>query len=735
MIEANQPQDALPHGFMLANQTVLQRVGVDPRLGDRYTAFFGTTNRVYDVTIATGPGATAALREFEALLACVSRFRHPCLIPYFACGIHAGIAWIRSEHTEGAPDWVTASAPPAAKDAATEDGDVVCFPTLRALLDATGGSLAAKDRNVIIGDLAEVTAYLHDHEGHVGVIDSDTICLDKTFRHSSLMARFRYYAWPEATTPARQDEDLRQLAALIVTLVEASEGARPGRLGRALSRLAESLLAGEVALDARAFYEAVCQALEAGGDFHKPRTEKRRPTYAADGSVMEPLVLPQTPVPTSGGGSARRHRSAHHRHRSKPRSRRLDANSATGQMVAAVLRMTFLFLGIAGVGLGVYFAMRMIERRRQADIMLTGPRRYSAITIIEDEAERAAQDAFPADIRQYTPEQLKQASAFGNALATARLAVLTLAADPADSAAHAEAEAILSPHRSRLEVAALTDPEAAYWQGYVRLLGIGGRVDAEEAMALLERAVAGGYVDARILLGDWLASRSPERRAEDDRQALQVWRAAYDRPSKWTSTHFDAIARIIHFVRDARGFRPDDADLGSLVVHAASAGHPDAMLLAAELHEKGVLLEKNPSLALGWLRRLSANATLRDGLRAEVQHRMAGMFLQGRGTPASASAARIWYERAARLGHRPAMLALVALCETGQGAEGGKPSPEEARYWRKQAESAVDAAPIPRPCRLLPGAAPVPTPPASPDEPRTLNHEPETPVNDDRVSL
>ena len=80
--------------------------------------------------------------------------------------------------------------------------------------------------------------------------------------------------------------------------------------------------------------------------------------------------------------------------------------------------------------------------------------------------------------------------------------------------------------------------------------------------------------------------------------------------------------------------------------------------------------------------------------------------------PASASAARIWYERAAKLGNVKAMLSLAALCDSGVGAEGGRRTPDEARYWRDKAAATKPPsppAPVARFTReMLPPAAAAP---------------------------
>lgn len=686
----------LPHGLMLANQTVQKPYAKDP-LGDRYTVLFGTTNRTYNVNVSYGADAPFTLADYEAHLTRTSALRHPCLIGYFACGENEDVVWIRSEHADGVPDWVTTSVTPDGLPAEGQSDEDVHFPTLRALMDGAGEQISQKDRNLIIGDLAEAIAYLHEHDSYAGVLTPETIFLEKAPKRSELIARLRFYAWPETTTPQHQWDDLRQAGELILLLLSASQPTRLSRLDKALVAFAKNLLASDSVIDGQTFYETVCDILEEHGDFHKPRTEKRVPSYAADGSELQPFAVPNKIEAAKKEGS-KRHHSPRRRHRNKSKSRHFDSNSATGQMVSAVFRGLLIFAGIVGVGFGVYYSMRYSDERRRENTRISSSMRYSAISIIEDEEEQTKVAQLPADIRDYTPEQLQLASGQGNAIATARLAILTLSENPTDAEVQAEAASILSPHMSRLEIIAANDPIAAYWCAYVQLLGIDASADSDQAVARLNQAIAGGMSDAHILLGDWLAKRAPKGSPENDRQAMQHWRTAYGRPTKWTSTHLDAIARIIVFIRSNRGYKLDDAELGELIVHAATAGYLDAMLLVSECYDSGLLLEKNASTALSWLRRIIAHAGIKDAMRAETQRRMADMFAEGRGTPPSLSAARIWYERAAKLGNRQAMLTLAEFCETGRGHEGDKRSPEEARYWRNQAESA----PLPPPSDTLP---------------------------------
>ncbi|MGI5869174.1 MAG: tetratricopeptide repeat protein [Kiritimatiellia bacterium] len=693
-------------GAILGKHGIRQFMCTDPVLGDRYAVVFGTTNRIYDINVASGEPGTATLQDYGALVKTTATLRHPCLFSYFACGENDGIAWIRSEHSDGAPDWVTESVPPPPEkpsEETDEDAPDVYFPTLGSLLEflaSTGNRLAAKDRNLIIGDLTEALSHLHAHGCVAEEISADTVFLDRPYRDSSLVARLRYYAFPETHATGTIARNLRQLGELIETLLAASDSTRNARLDNALAAIASELVAGRTYADGGALHEAVCDAFKNAREPRKDRLDKQQPPPPGETKTAA--------APTRPADAVRRRRST--RHRSKKRDyRAFNSTSSMGQIVGMALRIGLMFAGIVGVGVGVFFGMKHLENQSRSQARITSAERYSAITIIEDKSAEAALQGFPERIDDYSIEQLQTASEHGDPLATARLAIMTLLQDVRDPAARVHASQILDPQIEALKRLAQTDPAAAYWHGYVQLLGLDGPPDAPAAIASLERAIAQGHADAGILLGDWHAACGTGPKPENDRRALNCWRAAFGAPAQWTTTQFDAIERIIRFVREGRGFKNDDAALAKLLQNAAASGHAESVLLISELHEQGVLVEKNESSALSWLRQLASNDAVDPTLRAEVQRRMADKFAAGRGTPASAGAARIWYERSAKLGNVKAMLSLAALCDSGEGAQDGKPAPLEARYWRDKAATTVTPEP-PKPTtrfspEMLPSSA------------------------------
>ena len=93
--------------------------------------------------------------------------------------------------------------------------------------------------------------------------------------------------------------------------------------------------------------------------------------------------------------------------------------------------------------------------------------------------------------------------------------------------------------------------------------------------------------------------------------------------------------------------------------------------------------------ALDWLRRVNRSAASTPAVKAWAQTRMAARFARGVGTPASESAARVWYERAAMLGNGTAMRRWADYLESGKGDANGLGNPHAAAEWRAKAEEAA----------------------------------------------
>lgn len=688
-------------GSFLGKHGIRYRMGRDAYLGERYAVVFGTTNRLYDLNI------DEAGREafYRAVYEQVTKLKHPCLVPYFATGVTDGIAWIRSMHTDGVPDWVLKSFQRSKEEVAVGVGEGeetdLFFPTLASLLEQTGGWLEIRERLVILGDIGEALAYLHQ-QGHVaGSITEGSCFLDKTYRHSEIIAKIRYYGIP-GDIGEGVEQNLRDWGQLILNLVKgAAAGVTVAKVDAKLVELAERLLGGGYpnAVDA---YEDFCDSVAAVG---YRRSDRAAPVETEELSANETPTVAATVSGTVGTGvgepSTQRRRSSHrHRHHHQPKGRFLNADSNMGQMMLTIFRIMGMFVGIAVVGTAVYYGVRFFEEKNRIQQRITTMRRYSAITVLEDEEVESALSELPQWIELYTEEQLEVASKAGRVAATARWAQVTLMKGEPDAVtAREQAEAILAGQKDALAKEAKTDPITSYWYAYTQFLGLGDAIELKEIFDALTFSISQGNLDAGILYGDWYQVRHAKPTPEDDRLSMVRWRAAFGRPTRWTLTHLEAIERIVSFIRARRGFKADDEALVQLVEQAARAGYAPAVVLMSELHEQGFLVEQDESLALAWLRQIGTTQNINPEIRGEVQYRMAKKFEHGKGTPASKRAARIWYERAAKLEHREAMLALANLCERGEGTEHGASSADEARYWREKAAT-VEVKPAEKPVVL-----------------------------------
>ena len=67
---------AIVPGTLLGRHGIRQLAGRDPFLGDRYAVVFGTTNRVYDINVASGEPGAATLRDYAAIVEAILRMAH-----------------------------------------------------------------------------------------------------------------------------------------------------------------------------------------------------------------------------------------------------------------------------------------------------------------------------------------------------------------------------------------------------------------------------------------------------------------------------------------------------------------------------------------------------------------------------------------------------------------------------------------------------------------------------------
>ena len=298
-----------------------------------------------------------------------------------------------------------------------------------------------------------------------------------------------------------------------------------------------------------------------------------------------------------------------------------------------------------------------------------------------------------------------------NLVERVRLALETHdAADGIDAAAFEAAAARVAPALPALRKAAdADDPAAGLLLGRALLLGLGAPQDVPAGYQRILKASLDGFQEADLVFGDLLASdvRIPDLRAESrierDRRAVAAWRHAAGPDARPTPLVRNAADRIAPMLRSGRGIPPMNNDYPQWLGRLAAAGHVPSLVALAT---PGGFASDDPAEALKWLRILSRTAGADPALRAWAQFRMAGMFEHGEGTPASASAARKAYERAAEGGNGAAMIALADRLAKGKPADRAA-----AKAWRKRA---VEAEPVPE--------IPIPTvlvePPTSADGPR-----------------
>jgi|LSQX01.1.fsa_nt_gb hypothetical protein len=680
----------LPLGFKIGNQKVKSFISSDS-IGDRYSIFFGTTNRLYDINISRGGPFEFSYEDYENILKRCSSLDHPCLISYYACGDDDGIIWLRSEHVKGASFFETEIVEEVTESDGEEETEI-CFPTLAMLLKASNGKIAAKDGCIIIGDLIEAVAFLHANSAYAADINQKTIFLDTVRRHHTLIARLRFYNWPKKADAELIRKDLEQVGKLIELLVSEKGYGYGSQLKRNLLQLSSDMQASADGFTGADFLERSNLILKQGG---KPRVNRKKDDTVAS---PEPEVENKVPVRSESSHSKRRNKSRSsrqgsnvvRRRRSSSKSRKKNKyaslSTERGKQVLAVLVMLSLFILIVGIAFGVHAGLRYLEQRRHIMASLNQPGSYSSISIMEDEVDRVS-GSKRRSIEELTTSELLTAAAGGDCVAAARLCIEKMFKVPGDLNALLQARETLKPLSSELKARAEGESSAAYWRACAILTGV---LDDDSASAIenLEFAATLEHRLAMDALGDLLAANPERPDPVNDRRALSLWLKAEEKISNSSETELLAD-KIMFFVRQGRGFNKGDLTPIEFVRKIASAGNPKAALLLADVYEEGSLLEQSLPTTLSWLRNVAGNLNAPARLRSEAQRRMAEMFAGGRGTPPSQTAASTWYERAAELGDVKAMLALADILEKGDEGNGVRPEYAAAAEWRAKAGQAT----------------------------------------------
>ncbi|WP_084398547.1 peptidoglycan-binding protein [Henriciella aquimarina] len=119
----------------------------------------------------------------------------------------------------------------------------------------------------------------------------------------------------------------------------------------------------------------------------------------------------------------------------------------------------------------------------------------------------------------------------------------------------------------------------------------------------------------------------------------------------------------------------------SLVRKAAEAGEPAAQYRLAKLHEKGLGVPKDLSMARQWTERAA------QGGNVKAMHDLAVYYAEGEGGSQNYAAAVDWFRKAADYGLTDSQYNLAVLYQLGLGIS---PSQTEALYWYEVAHAQGD---------------------------------------------
>ena len=688
---------------------VVEILGADC-LGEAYETEYGNTRKCHTMHAAPAPlGENSRLKTFYGR---AGSLRHPCLIHYFAYGVDDGFEWLRSEPPTFAAAELTESERLAAAHFAETEKNAALegqhddafgaiepgFSTLQSLFDATGGAIAASDACLVAGDISEALQFLRENGFGSGPLSADAVMLDKVPREDEMIARLRFHAlegWEaDAEGLARTGAEF---AALLEKLAAAATGRRAEKIAAALADFAKKIAAAP----AEPFHGALCEMLAAADMGRMPRFDPKPAAAHHYGAGAESADAAS--ASRKGGGGVRRRKSR--RKAEAPQRPNGPPPSGFFKSIRFVLKASAVGVVVAAALFATSKTLAYFDWRDREEFLMSDPR-FTSITVADMATGRSyPANELPRNVMDFTPAQLELVAP-NNPVAATRLLVWQLENEP-DQTESIEALAnTIRRQAAQFNQMAPTDPAFAYWRGYAILLGINvdnGEAgdgsppdDADRGILWLKRASSRGFPAASILLGDWHASNFTPRTADNDRRAMEFWCEVFA-IGGWTSAHAAAIARINWFANNSRGVKAVDPEVGKIIVRASDANEFGAMLLAAKLYEQGFMLELDQGKSSAILRRLVAGSLadhLPVPLLAEARYMFALAFEEGRGSPKSMRSARIWYERAAALNHREAMLRLATILEKGEGDDAGVPELEAARIWRDKAAD-IQAEPAP----------------------------------------
>ena len=714
-------------------------IGREP-LGERYAVHYGSTQHLLDLVVPPDVPGAPTLEDYRAHIRSLEPVaRHPALAHRFVAGtdpclppvrpaavsdfdygdFDAGsqadaaptpapdprrIPWIRMEHVAGVPQWalrtqldgetVRAALLPPGEGAASGD-EKPDIPDLALFLAASRGRADPAELTCLLGDVLDALAALHRAKLPGGAPTPKDVALDRTAHSSAPLARLVRYA----EGPWDGMSSARDLDAFSVLLREA-RGSLPEK-----SPVADAYAKFAAAIDAGAFPTAV----EAYGEWVKFAADTGLAAEAREGDPAPPPRPRNRPVrharSTPPPEPPPRQLSRRSRRKGNSALGFLSSDSEAMRRVRAFFGAAAFLLTICAIGFGVWFYMTWSDERGRERYAQTYMADAPVVTVIPTETpgEETGESGATAAYRLSGPA-LASAAAAGEPFARARVALHALfeaAPEAPEPAVLAEADSAMAAILPELLDTAADDAAAAFMRGAGALLALGRPSEPTVAWRELEAAADAGFPLAAVLFGDLVCggeSRAAPAFAPNgalsadpaarDRRAVGYYRTAVDSIGVSPALRAAAIDRIACLLRRAPKNSPAKfvEELRPVVRSAALDGSVPAMALMALGGHFGAT---NAVEALDWLRRVNRSAASTPAVKAWAQTRMAARFARGVGTPASESAARVWYERAAMLGNGTAMRRWADYLESGKGDANGLGNPHAAAEWRAKAEEAA----------------------------------------------
>jgi TPR repeat protein len=187
-----------------------------------------------------------------------------------------------------------------------------------------------------------------------------------------------------------------------------------------------------------------------------------------------------------------------------------------------------------------------------------------------------------------------------------------------------------------------------------RYLGLGGKVNIEEAARLYAQAARMGHPLAAGCLGVCYAFGEGVKK--DAEKAEELARGAAD-SVKDAARNGDATAQALFGLMHAEGLgvKKDDREAVRWDRRAAAQGDPWGQNNLGWMYANGRGVDKDEKEAVRWYRRAAAQG------HALAQFNLGWMYHNGKGVERDLAKAREWYRKAAALGHEWARKTLASI--------------------------------------------------------------------------